>query len=68
MEKGKLTINSILQALMLGCLGRAFVGKQSKDTFSFCHKYSLLKKTLPCDRDYKLKKYATRYTKIDCVC
>ena len=23
---------------MLGCLGRAFVGKQSKDTFSFCHK------------------------------
>ena len=38
MENGKLTINSILQALMLGCLGRAFVGKQSKDAFSFCHK------------------------------
>ena len=27
MENGKLTIHSILQALMLGCLGRAFVGK-----------------------------------------
>ena len=27
------TVNSILQALMLGCLGQ-----QSKDTFSFCHK------------------------------
>ena len=38
MENGKLTINSILQALLLRCLGRAFVGKQSKDTFSFCHK------------------------------
>ena len=38
MENGKLPINSILQALMLGCVGRAFVGKQSKDTFSFCHK------------------------------
>ena len=22
---------------MLGCLGRAFVGKRSKDTFGFCH-------------------------------
>ena len=41
--RGKLTINSILQALMLGCLGRDFVGKQSKDTFSFCHISSLLK-------------------------
>ena len=41
MENGKLTINSILQALMLGCLGCSFVGKQSKDTFSFS---SLLKK------------------------
>ena len=37
-ESGKLTINSILQALILGCLGCVFVGKQSKDTFSFCHK------------------------------
>ena len=35
---GKLTIHSVLQALMFGCLGRAFVGKQSKNTFSFCHK------------------------------
>ena len=34
----QLTINSVLQELMLGCLGRAFVGKQSKDTFRFCHK------------------------------
>ena len=36
-ENVKLTINSVLQELMLGCLGRAFVGKQSKDTFRFCH-------------------------------
>ena len=39
MENGKLTIMSILQALMRGCLGRDFVGKQSKDAFSCCHKY-----------------------------
>ena len=38
MENVKLTIISILQALMLGCLGRDFVGNQSKDAFSFCHK------------------------------
>ena len=38
MENGKLTIISILQVLALGCLGRDFVGKQSKDAFSFCHK------------------------------
>ena len=38
MENGKLTIMSILQALMRGCLGRDFVGKQNKDAFSFCYK------------------------------
>ena len=32
------TVISILQVLILGCLGRDFVGKQSKDAFSFCHK------------------------------
>ena len=42
MENGKLTIISILQALMRRWLGHDFVGKQSKDAFSFCH--SLLKK------------------------
>ena len=41
MENGKLTIMSILQALMLGCLGRDFVGKQSRDAFSFSHKWSV---------------------------
>ena len=34
MENDKLTINSILQALIIGCLGRAFVGKQSKVAIS----------------------------------
>ena len=46
MENGKLTIHSILQALILGCLGRAFVGKQSKDIPSVFAISSLLK-TLP---------------------
>ena len=32
------TVISILQVLILGCLGRDFVEKQSKDaSFSFCH-------------------------------
>ena len=35
MENGKLTIISILQVLILGCLCRDFVGKQSKDGFIF---------------------------------
>ena len=38
MENRKLTIMSILQAFMRGCQGRDFVGKQSKDAFSFCYK------------------------------
>ena len=42
MENFKLTIMSILQALMLGCLGRDFVGKQSRDAFSFSHKWSVI--------------------------
>ena len=46
MENGKLTINSVLQALMLGCLGLAFVGKQSKGIFSFCHKLFVKKPDL----------------------
>ena len=46
MENGNLTIMSILQALMRECLGRDYVGKQSKDAFSFCHK------PLPCVRNY----------------
>ena len=37
-ENGKLTIMSLLQALMRGCLGREFGGKQSKDAFSFWNK------------------------------
>ena len=28
---------SVLKALMRECLGHDFVGKQSKDAFSFCH-------------------------------
>ena len=36
--EGKLMIMSNLQALMRGSLRRDFVGKQSKDAFSFCHK------------------------------
>ena len=32
------TVISLLQVLILGCLGRNFVGKQSKDAFSVCHK------------------------------
>ena len=31
------TVISILQVLILGCLGRDFVEKQSKDAFTFCH-------------------------------
>ena len=38
MENSKLMIISILQVLILGCLGRDLVGKHSKDAFSFCHK------------------------------
>ena len=41
---------------MLGCLGRDFVGKQSKDkdTFSFCHKkFVKTNLTLACDKNYK---------------
>ena len=41
MENGELTIISILQALMRGCLGRKFVGKQNK---------CFVKRNLPCDR------------------
>ena len=31
---------------MRGCLGHDFVGKQSKDAFSFCHKYFVTKSYL----------------------
>ena len=60
MESGKLTIMSILQALMRGCLGRDFVGKQSKAPSVFAIS-SLLQNLTLCQKSYiSFKEYATR--------